>query len=38
MPLEYDVVIAGSGPIGCTYARILVEANYNVAMIDVGEM
>ncbi|CDO68225.1 Pyranose oxidase [Trametes cinnabarina] len=25
---EYDVVIAGSGPIGATYARILVEAGY----------
>ncbi|KAJ8469018.1 hypothetical protein ONZ51_g9263 [Trametes cubensis] len=38
VPPEYDIVIAGSGPVGCTYARILVEAGYNVAMIDVGEM
>ncbi|KAL7278376.1 hypothetical protein ACG7TL_008356 [Trametes sanguinea] len=35
---EYDVVIAGSGPIGATYARILVEAGYKVAMFDVGEI
>ncbi|EJD34918.1 pyranose 2 oxidase [Auricularia subglabra TFB-10046 SS5] len=35
---EYDVVIAGSGPIGATYARILVEAGYKVAMFDVGEL
>ncbi|KAJ2978748.1 hypothetical protein NUW54_g11243 [Trametes sanguinea] len=35
---EYDVVIAGSGPIGATYARVLVEAGYKVAMFDVGEI
>ncbi|KAI0325074.1 putative pyranose oxidase [Cubamyces sp. BRFM 1775] len=35
---EYDIVIAGSGPIGCTYARILVEAGFNVAIVDVGEI
>ncbi|EJD34922.1 putative pyranose oxidase [Auricularia subglabra TFB-10046 SS5] len=35
---KYDVVIAGSGPIGATYARLLVEAGYNVAMFDVGEL
>ncbi|KAL7278374.1 hypothetical protein ACG7TL_008354 [Trametes sanguinea] len=34
---EYDVVIAGSGPVGATYARVLVEAGYNVALFDVGE-
>ncbi|KAI8970761.1 putative pyranose oxidase [Trametes punicea] len=35
---EYDVVIAGSGPVGATYARLLVEAGYKVAMFDVGEI
>ncbi|KAI8970760.1 hypothetical protein BD414DRAFT_501994 [Trametes punicea] len=35
---SYDVVIAGSGPVGATYARILVEAGYKVAMFDVGEI
>ncbi|KAI8970762.1 pyranose 2-oxidase [Trametes punicea] len=34
---EYDVVIAGSGPIGATYARLLVEAGFKVALFDVGE-
>ncbi|KAI9065002.1 GMC oxidoreductase [Trametes sanguinea] len=34
---EYDVIIAGSGPVGATYARVLVEAGYNVALFDVGE-
>jgi glycine/D-amino acid oxidase-like deaminating enzyme len=35
---KFDVVIAGSGPVGATYARQLVEAGYKVAMFDVGEM
>ncbi|KAL1688007.1 pyranose-2-oxidase [Schizophyllum commune] len=35
---QYDVVIVGSGPVGSTYARLLVEAGYKVAMFDVGEI
>jgi NADPH-dependent 2,4-dienoyl-CoA reductase/sulfur reductase-like enzyme len=31
-----DVLVVGSGPIGATYARKLVEANYNTLMIDMG--
>lgn len=38
MDIKYDVVIVGSGPIGSTYARELVEAGYKVAMFDIGEM
>lgn len=33
---EYDVVIVGSGPVGCTFARKLIEANYKVAMVEAG--
>ncbi|KAI0631442.1 pyranose oxidase [Trametes polyzona] len=35
LEVQYDVIIVGSGPIGSTYARELVEAGYNVA-IDSG--
>nr|P59097.1 RecName: Full=Pyranose 2-oxidase; Short=P2Ox; Short=POD; Short=POx; Short=PROD; Short=Pyranose oxidase; AltName: Full=FAD-oxidoreductase; AltName: Full=Glucose 2-oxidase; AltName: Full=Pyranose:oxygen 2-oxidoreductase; Flags: Precursor [Trametes hirsuta] len=38
MNVEYDVAIVGSGPIGCTYARELVEAGFNVAMFEIGEI
>ncbi|KAH9850973.1 hypothetical protein C2E23DRAFT_734045 [Lenzites betulinus] len=38
LELKYDVVIVGSGPIGATYARELVEGGYNVAMFDIGEI
>nr|3BLY_A Chain A, Pyranose oxidase [Trametes ochracea] len=38
MDIKYDVVIVGSGPIGCTYARELVGAGYKVAMFDIGEI
>lgn len=33
----YDVFIVGSGLIGATYARMLVEKGFNVGMADVGE-
>ncbi|KAG8688771.1 Pyranose 2-oxidase, partial [Ceratobasidium sp. 394] len=35
---DYDVLIAGSGPIGATYARLILEHNKNakVLMIEVG--
>ncbi|KAL1675793.1 pyranose-2-oxidase, partial [Schizophyllum commune] len=35
---QYNIVIVGSGPVGSTYARLLVEAGYKVAMFDVGEI
>jgi pyranose oxidase len=33
---EADVLVIGSGPVGCTFARRLVEAGRNVLMIDAG--
>src|SRR6266542_4520140 len=34
--LHVDVLIVGSGPVGCTYARKLVEAGRSVYMMDMG--
>jgi len=34
---EFDVFIAGSGPIGATMARLLVHAGYNVLMTEIGD-
>jgi pyranose oxidase len=33
---EFDVFIAGSGPIGATYARTLVDRGFNVLMVEIG--
>ncbi|KAJ5662053.1 uncharacterized protein N7477_009669 [Penicillium maclennaniae] len=33
---DYDALIVGSGPIGATYARLLVEAGYKVLMVEAG--
>ncbi|KAF9457214.1 putative pyranose oxidase [Collybia nuda] len=34
---EFDVFIAGSGPIGATFARLLVNAGHNVIMTEIGD-
>src|SRR5437660_11461320 len=34
--IETDVLIAGSGPIGCTFACCVVEGGRTVLMIDAG--
>nr|4MIH_A Chain A, Pyranose 2-oxidase [Phanerodontia chrysosporium]4MIH_B Chain B, Pyranose 2-oxidase [Phanerodontia chrysosporium]4MIH_C Chain C, Pyranose 2-oxidase [Phanerodontia chrysosporium]4MIH_D Chain D, Pyranose 2-oxidase [Phanerodontia chrysosporium]4MIH_E Chain E, Pyranose 2-oxidase [Phanerodontia chrysosporium]4MIH_F Chain F, Pyranose 2-oxidase [Phanerodontia chrysosporium]4MIH_G Chain G, Pyranose 2-oxidase [Phanerodontia chrysosporium]4MIH_H Chain H, Pyranose 2-oxidase [Phanerodontia ch len=32
----YDVFIAGSGPIGATFAKLCVDANLRVCMVEIG--
>jgi flavin-dependent dehydrogenase len=34
--LEADVLVAGSGPLGCTFARLLAESGLSVLMVDAG--
>ncbi|KAI0689662.1 putative pyranose oxidase [Cytidiella melzeri] len=34
---EFDVFIAGSGPIGATYARLLTRQGLNVVMVEIGD-
>ncbi len=34
--IDTDVLIAGSGPVGCTFARRLVEAGRTVLMVEAG--
>ncbi|KAH7924400.1 putative pyranose oxidase [Leucogyrophana mollusca] len=34
---QFDVLIAGSGPIGATYARFLVDKGLNVVMVEIGD-
>ena len=38
-PLEPDVLIVGSGPIGAVYARKIIDADKDikVLMVDIGE-
>lgn len=35
--LRSDVLIVGSGPVGATYARKLVDAGIKVLMVEMGD-
>ena len=35
--LETEVLVVGSGPIGATYTRKLVDAGIKVLLVDIGE-
>lgn len=35
--IETEVLVVGSGPIGATYTRKLVDAGIKVLMVDIGE-
>lgn len=35
--IETDVLVVGSGPIGATWARKIVDAGFKVTMVDIGE-
>ncbi|KAI0314588.1 putative pyranose oxidase [Amylostereum chailletii] len=34
---QFDVFIAGSGPLGATYARLLVDKGFSVVMVEIGD-
>lgn len=34
--IETEVLVVGSGPVGATYARKLVEAGVKVLMVEMG--
>lgn len=34
--METEVLIVGSGPVGATYARKLVDAGIEVLMVEIG--
>jgi len=34
--LHTDVFIVGSGPVGATYARKIIDAGFQVLMVDIG--
>jgi heterodisulfide reductase subunit A-like polyferredoxin len=34
--IDTDILVVGSGPIGATYARKLVDAGFRVYMVEIG--